>query len=119
MTTEAQKEFFVAILPKDIARGGVTPIEAIARGPLVMETYLTMATKANAHQSAKRLNSTYGECLIGRVTIEAMDQINPPQIAADLLRKKDTRAADIVKEILDSESDYEAELKLLEWLRNL
>ena len=109
-------EYFVPILPQDLHEATE---ESLGRGPLVCETHLKGATKANAHQAANRLEKTFGKCLIGRVTIEAIDQVNPPQVVADLLREKDDRLDQVCETLWNCNDKKLMKLTILEWLRNL
>ena len=111
-------EYFVVILENDGVNDG--------DGFLFMESYLKHATKAGAHQTAKRMEAggKHGKSLIGRVTIEECDQVNPPQIVADLLRREDSRIAELIMELdqigCHTSNQYAAKKNsILEWLRNL
>lgn len=66
-------EFFVVIAATDVGKSYRErhPNSTFEdRGPMVWETYVNGATRANAEKHAKRLGAEYGWARVGRVIVE-------------------------------------------------
>jgi len=90
---ETKDDIYVVICERDCPFS-----EPENHGPIVLETYLTNATKEKALALQKKVNGNYGECRIGRVIFK------PKMIVPDWIRKIADKAlcleADKQKELL-------------------
>lgn len=113
------KNIFVVIAPDDMTRAEAKNHPDHKKNPTVIETYLETATKNNAMQYAKRLETSHGKCLIGQVIISDLDQVNRPQTAANLLTKENDKLDELIESLDGVQCVDSKRFKILEWVRNL
>jgi len=113
-------EIFVVLTRDDIGIKQAAANPKHKQNPIVMETNLNSATKANAIGYAGRGEPKYGKCLIGRVIVSHLYQINRPQSVADMLQHENQKLDSLLDALREGDCDRDSQrYKILEWVRNL
>lgn len=112
-------DIFVLLLESDIPRHMEKELSGHTSEPIVIETTMTMATRANAiglyHRWSKQ---DHGAIKIGRLIFSDVDQIRPVD-SVEALRQHDDERIEALLIALDMKPTPRRKAKVVDWIRRL
>lgn len=116
---ELPDDIYVVLMPTDIDQNYKERHPDSEGDAIICETQIYSASKQSALAHASRSERRYGRCLIGRVIVSELDQINRPQSVADMLKHENSKLDALLSAIDECDCQDAKRYQVLEWIRNL